>query len=117
MIEKHYLDEKFLSSHGLRSMPSDEKMYHLKGTSNPSNSWGPIWLIYNYFAFCSLLKAGRKDLASSLCESQINLYAKDIQTTGKVDECYHPDLGEPIMKRSFLSWNCLIISMLKKLKE
>ena len=82
-------------------MPSDERMYYLEGTSNPSNSWGPIWLIYNYFAFVSLIKAGRRDLASALCDSQISLYAKDIQRTDKVDECYHPATGEPIMGRSF----------------
>lgn len=117
MIEKHYLDEKFLSKYGLRSMPSDEKPYYLKGTSNPSNSWGPIWLIYNYFAFCALMQAGRKDLAENLLKTQVDLYAKDIQTTGKVDECYHPDTGEAIMGRSFLSWNCLIVSMLKMLNE
>lgn len=117
MIEKHYLDEKFLSPHGLRSTASDEKMYYLGGTSNPSNSWGPVWTIYNYFAFCSLLKAGRADLAADLCERISALFARDIEKTGKVDECYHPLTGEAIMGKSFLSWNCLIVSMLKALKE
>ena len=117
MIEKHYLDENFLSPHGLRSTAADERMYYLKGTSNPSNSWGPIWLIYNYFMFNSLMAANRQDLAEDLCSKIISLYAKDIVKNGKVDECYHPLTGEPIMNRSFLSWNCLIIQMLNKLKN
>lgn len=117
MIEKHFLDEAFLSPNGLRSTACDEKMYYLGGTSNPSNSWGPIWLIYNYIAFHSLIKAGRKDLAKDLCEKMVNLYADDILKTGKVDECYDPMTGEPIMNKSFLSWNCLIIQMLNELRE
>lgn len=114
MIERHYLDEKFLSPNGLRSTASDERMYYLGATSNPSNSWGPIWMIYNYIAFQSLMKAGRRDLAEDLCGKMVSLYARDIEKTGKVDECYDPLTGEPIMGKSFLSWNCLIIQMLNE---
>lgn len=117
MIEKHYLDENFLSPHGLRSTAADERMYYLGGTSNPSNSWGPIWMIYNYFIFNSLIKAGRRDLAEDICQKMVSLYAKDITENGKVDECYDPLTGKAIMDRSFLSWNCLIIQMLNKLKN
>ena len=35
-------------------------------------------------------------MAENLLKTQVDLYAKDIQTTGKVDECYHPDTGEAI---------------------
>ena len=115
-IIKHYLDEKFLSPNGLRSTAEDERVYFLGGTSNPSNSLGPVWLIYNYFVFEGLLKAGRKDLAEDLCGKIIHLYARDIEKNGKTDECYHPITGEPIMGHSFLSWNCLIIKMLKEIK-
>ncbi len=117
MIERHYLDEKFLSPNGLRSTACDERMYYLGGTSNPSNSWGPVWMIYNYLAFQSLKKAGRWDLAEDLCEKMVHLYATDIEKSGKVDECYDPLTGEAIMNRSFLSWNCLIIQMINEVKK
>lgn len=114
MIKKHYLDPEFLSPHGLRSLAQDEKMYCLDGTSNPSNSLGPIWMIYNYLAFESLKKAGRDDLAKDLCEKMLDNFYKDIEKNGKVDECYYPETGEPIMNQSFISWNALIIKMIKE---
>ena len=116
MIEKHYLDPAFLSPYGLRSLAADEKLYCLWGTSNPSNSLGPIWMIYNYLAFESLKKAGRDDLATDLCQKMLNNFAKDIEKSSKVDECYNPETGEPIMNQSFISWNCLIIKMLNECK-
>ncbi len=117
MIERHYLDPAFLSPYGLRSTASDERVYCLKGTSNPSNSLGPIWLIYNYFAFYGLLNAGRRDLAEDLLGRILPLFAKDIETTGKTDECYSPDNGAPIMGKSFLSWNALIIKMIGEIQK
>ena len=116
MIEKHFLDEQFLSPYGLRSTSADERMYCLDGTSNPSNNLGPIWLLHNYIPFKGLLNAGRKDLAKDLCYRLINVMADDIAKTGKVSECYSPDTGDPIMEHSFLSWNTLIIKMLKEIK-
>lgn len=112
MIEKHYLDDKFLSPAGIRSLAEDERMYYLKGTSNPSNSMGPVWLIYNYFSFYGLIKANRKDLAEDLCARAVDVYAEDIQKTGKICEAYHPITKESILDHSFLSWNILIIKMI-----
>lgn len=117
MIEKHYLDPKFLSPYGLRSTAEDERMYCLLPTGNPSNNLGPIWLLHNYIPFIGLLNAGRKDLAKDLCERLIPIMARDIEERGFVCECYSPDTGEPIMKHSFLSWNALIIKMLKEIKD
>lgn len=117
MIERHLTDPKFNSPHGLRSMPTDEKMYTLAATQNPSNSNGPIWLIYNYIAFFGLMRTNRRELAERLCSQMVENFAKDIIANGKTDECYHPETGEPIMKKSFLSWNSLIISMLCELDE
>lgn len=116
MIERHYLDEKWLSPYGFRATAKDERVYYLDGTSNPSNSLGPIWVIYNYMAFESLLKVGCKDLAKDLCEKLVVNFAKDIREHGKVDECYNPETGEAIMNQSFLSWNCLIIKMLEDIR-
>lgn len=116
MINRHYLDEKWFSPYGFRSTAKNERVYYLGGTSNPSNSLGPVWLIYNYIVFESLLKAGRKQLAQELCEKMILNFANDIKKTGKVDECYNPDTGEAIMNQSFLSWNCLIIKMLEEIR-
>jgi putative isomerase len=116
MIQRHYLDDKFLSPYGLRSTASDEKMYCLDGTSNPSNNLGPIWILHNYIPFKGLLNSGRKDLATDLCYRLVGVMANDIEKTGKVCECYSPDTGEPIMAYSFLSWNCLIIKMLKEIR-
>ncbi len=117
MIEKHYLDDKFLSPFGMRSTAEDERMYCLKGTSNPSNNLGPIWILHNYIPFIGLLKSGRKDLAKDLCYRLVNVMANDIVKYGTVSECYHPNTGERIMNHSFLSWNCLIIKMLKEIKS
>ena len=115
-IIKHYLDDKFLSPNGLRSTAEDERVYFLGGTTDPSNSLGPVWLIYNYFMFEGLINAGRKDLAVELCEKMVHIFALDIEKNGKTSESYHPITGEPIMEYSFLSWNCLIIKMLKEIK-
>ena len=52
-----------------------------------------------------------------MCQKIVRLFAEDIKITGKTDECYHPITGQAIMNQSFLSWNCLIIKMLKELKE
>ena len=117
MIEKHYLDPKFLSPYGLRSTAEDERMYCLLPTGNPSNNLGPIWLLHNYIPFIGLLNAGRKDLAKDLCERLIPIMARDIEERGFVCECYSPNDGQPIMKHSFLSWNALIIKMLKEIKD
>ena len=81
------------------------RVYYLGGTSNPSNSLGPIWLIYNYFAFEGLIRAGRKDLAQDICQKIVRLFAEDIKITGITDECYHPITGQAIMNQSLLSWN------------
>lgn len=116
MISRHYRDEKWLSPHGFRSTASDERVYYLGGTSNPSNSLGPIWLIYNYMAFESLIIAGEKGEAKLLLQKIIANFARDIKKSGKVDECYNPDTGEAIMNQSFLSWNCLIIKMLEEIR-
>ena len=116
MIDRHLLDPKFNSPHGLRSLPTDEKMYTLAATQDPSNSNGPIWLIYNYIAFFGLLRMGHREHAEHLCSQMVENFALDIIHNGKTDECYHPETGEPIMKKSFLSWNSLIVSMMNALK-
>lgn len=114
MIERHYLDDKFLSPNGMRSTAEDERMYCLEGSSNPSNNLGPIWILHNYIPFMGLLNAGRDDLAKDLCERLVKILARDIKKTGKVSECYHPMTGEPVIGLNFLSWNCLIIKMIKE---
>jgi putative isomerase len=116
IIERHFKDEKFNSPHGLRSLASDERGYSLQATSNPSNSSGPVWLIYNYIAFYAMLNAGRKDLAEEVCEKMVENFAKDILKNGKTDESYHPETGEPIMGHSFLSWNSLIVDMINQIR-
>ena len=116
MIEKHYLDEKFLSPNGLRSTAEDERMYCIKGTSNPSNNLGPIWILHNYIPFVGLLKAGRKDLAKDLCGRLIKVLARDIKKTGKISESYDPMTGEPVLGLNFLSWNALMVKMIKEVE-
>jgi putative isomerase len=71
-------------------------------------------MIYNYLAFESLKRAGRDDLAKDLCDKMTNNFYNDIVKNGKVDECYNPDTGEPIMNQSFISWNALIVKMIKE---
>ena len=116
IITRHYFDKCFNSPHGIRSLSSNEKGYSLAPTSNPSNSFGPVWLIYNYIAFFGMLNAGRRDLAKEICSKMVDNFANDIIKNGKTDECYSPDTGEPIMRKSFLSWNSLIVDMINYVK-
>lgn len=117
IIDKYYLSPEFLSPYGLRSAAENERFYCLKGTSNPSNSLGPVWVIYNYFAFSFLLKAGRIRLARDLLDRITAVLAADVEQSGKTDECYDPNTGKPIMGKSFVSWNALIIKMYGDMKK
>ena len=83
----------------------------------PSNSLGPVWVIYNYFAFSFLLKAGRIRLARDLLDKITAVLAADVEQSGKTDECYDPNTGKPIMGKSFVSWNALIIKMYGDIKK
>lgn len=117
IIKRHLLDKKFLSPYGLRSLSCDEKIYNISATSNPSNSLGPVWFIYNYFAFKGLMNEGKRKLAKDICNKMILLFARDIKENDKTSESYHPDTGKPLLEHGFLSWNVLIISMLKELRN
>ena len=115
MIEKHYLDDNFLSEFGIRTLSKDEKMYNTTNSSNPSNWLGAIWIVASFCVFKGLMAAGRKDLAEDLAEKTIRLLGLDIEKNGKMSESYVPETGQPMMYGGFLNWNCLAISMLKEL--
>lgn len=117
MIERHYLDPHFLSPYGVRTVADDESMYNTECSSNPSNWLGPIWIVANYCVFKGLLRAGRTDLASDLCDRTVKLLAADIKKNNAMSESYVPESGAPMMYGGFLNWNCLAVSMLKELKE
>ncbi len=114
IIEKNYLDENFLSDYGVRTLAKNEIMYNTENSSNPSNWLGALWTIANYLVFKALLVADRRDLAQDLLSRVVNLLGKDVEESGAFSESYVPETGNRMMHNGFLSWNLLIISMLKE---
>lgn len=114
IIEKNYLDADFLSDYGIRTLAKNEKMYNTENSSNPSNWLGPVWMIPNFLVFKALIKANRRDLAEDLLSRIIKLLGKDVEESGAFSESYVPETGNRMMHNGFLSWNLLVISMLKE---
>lgn len=116
MVKEHYLNSNFLTEYGIRTLSKDEKMYCLEASTNPSNWLGPIWTIATYCVFEGLIKNGYSDLAKELKDKTVRLLSSDIENSGNMSECYIPETGEPILANGFLSWNCLVASMIRELQ-
>ena len=114
MVERHFRDERMVAKYGVRTLASDERMYSLEKSNNPSNWLGPVWGISNYLVFEGLRRYGYGAEAQELCEKTVALFAKDIREYGALSESYLPDTGEPMLYHGFLNWNVLVLDMVKK---
>ena len=101
------------SKYGIRTLASDEPMYNLEKTSNPSNWLGAIWGISNYCVWKGLKRYGEEGIAEKLRQATIELYGGNLKKYGDFFESYQPDSGEPNLNPGFLSWNLLIAEMLR----
>ena len=114
ILNKNYSDPNFLSPYGIRSLASNERMYNLESTSNPSNWLGPIWIVVQYCLWECLERVGMKQEADDLTQRVLHLLAMDIQKNGHMSESYRSDDGSPMMYSGFLNWNCLILCKMNK---
>ena len=113
MVAEHYRNPKtFNAPFGVRSLSRMEKMYNLRGTSNPSSWMGPVWGVANYLTFRGLVRYGFADDARELAERTIRLFGRDVERFGAMHEYYQPENGEPILNRGFQNWNYLVLNMI-----
>lgn len=114
IVKENLFDEKaFWAPYGVRTLSKYEKMYRLKGTENPSNWQGSVWILSNYFMFKALLKYGYVSQAEDLAKKTIDLLAKDLEENGAFHEYYDPETGEGLFNKGFSSWNLLAFNMLE----
>lgn len=102
----------FRANFGVRTLSRLEKPYNLRASNNPSNWLGPVWGISNYLVFRGLEKYGFADDARELAEQTVELFGRDLATTGCLHEFYNPDTGEAIMTRNFQNWNFLVLNLI-----
>ena len=112
MVERYRDQRTFSARYGVRTLSRLEKMYDLRATNNPSNWLGPIWGISNYLVFRGLLKYGFENDARELAQTTIELFGRDLESSGGLHEYYHPDSGEPIVTKGFQNWNFLVLNMI-----
>ncbi|WP_334148510.1 MGH1-like glycoside hydrolase domain-containing protein [Microbacterium sp.] len=112
MRERLQETRTFRANYGVRTLSRLEKPYNLRASNNPSNWLGPVWGISNYLVFRGLQKYGFADDARELAEQTIELFGRDLATTGCLHEFYNPDTGEAIMTRNFQNWNFLVLNMI-----
>jgi putative isomerase len=105
-------DDRLRARWGVRSLSSQESMYSLEFSSNPSNWLGPVWIIANYFAWKGLQRYGFHKEAGELADKTIALLAADLKTNGSLNEYYHPDTGNALSHSGFLDWNLLVLEMI-----
>jgi len=101
----------------VRTLSRLEKMYDLRASNNPSNWLGPIWGVSNYLVFRGLVKYGFAEDAIELAEKTVELFGRDLETSGSLHEFYHPDNGEPIMTKGFQNWNFTVLNMIAWLED
>lgn len=113
LVKEHFADPRtFNARFGIRTLSADERMYCPEvESSNPSNWLGPIWIIANFMVWESLRNAGYTNEAAELAYKTQRLLLDDLQHTGTLHECYHPDSGAPNFNAGFISWNVLALLM------
>lgn len=117
MVERLRDDRTFNAAYGVRTLSRLEKMYDLRASNNPSNWLGPIWGVSNYLVFRGLVKYGFEEDAIELAEKTVELFGRDLETSGSLHEYYHPDNGEPIMTKGFQNWNFTVLNMIAWLED
>jgi len=116
LVERHLSSkQEFDSPWGVPTLARNERMYAPEiETSNPSNWLGPVWIIANYLVWEGLRNYGFKDEANQLADKTVRLLERDLELTGTLHECYHPDTAKPNCNGDFLSWNILGTLMRKE---
>ncbi len=112
-LVEHLKDETVFAKYGIRTLASDETMYNLEKTCNPSNWLGAIWGIPNYCVYKGLRRYGQNELADQLQRATIELFGQNLKEHGHLFESYQPDTGEPNLNPGFLSWNLLVLDMVE----
>lgn len=113
LLHIHYLgSDKFRAAAGVRSLSSEESMYSLVFSSNPSNWLGPIWIVVNYFVWKGLKAYGFEAEAQDLANKTVRVLSADLSTSGTTNEYYHPDSGKPLSHPGFVDWNMLVLEMI-----
>lgn len=113
VVEEHYRNEKtFCAPYGVRTLSKMEKMYNLRGSSNPSSWLGPVWGISNYLTFRGMVKYGFEKDAKDLCEKTVRLFGEDLERNGVLHEYYQPENGMGILNPGFQNWNYLVLNMI-----
>jgi putative isomerase len=114
-VRVNYLyDQRFRANWGVRSLSFREPMYSMEFSSNPSNWLGPIWIIVNYFAWKGLKDYGFYQEATELADKTLQLLSTDLETSGSLNEYYHPDTGVPLSHAGFMDWNLLVLEMIER---
>lgn len=113
MVERHLRNAgEFDCLFGVRTLAATEKMYNTNtNTSNPSNWLGPVWILSNYLVYIALKRYGYDQDARELADKTLKLLQSDIESSGCLHECYHPETGEPNFNHGFFSWNILVSQM------
>lgn len=114
LVRQNYLaDDRFRAAAGVRSLSSQETMYSMAFSSNPSNWLGPVWIIVNYLVWKGLKDYGFSQAASELADKTMKLLADDLAKNGSLNEYYHPDTGAALSHRGFMDWNMLVLEMMQ----
>ncbi len=108
----HLDDPRMVTAYGIRTLASDEKMYDLEKSGNPSNWLGAIWTVANYTVYKGLLRYGFTERAECMRAATLALLGKNLHESGEMFESYQPDTGEPNLHPGFLSWNLLSLELL-----
>jgi putative isomerase len=113
LVQLHYLaDQRFRADWGVRSLSSQETMYSLDFSSNPSNWLGPVWIIVNYLVWKGLKDYGFHDAAEDLAGKTLGILSADLTKNGSLNEYYHPDTGAALSHKGFMDWNLLVLEMI-----
>lgn len=104
--------ETFAGRYGIRSLSAKESMYSLIASTNPSNWLGPVWIIVNYLVWSGLEKNGFTREARSLAANTVKMLASDLESSGSLNEYYHPDTGNALSHKGFMDWNLLVLEMI-----
>ncbi len=109
LVERHLNNgAEFDCSWGVRTLARNERMYAPEiNSGNPSNWLGPIWIVANYVVYEGLKRYGFTLEAAILAGKTKGLLTGDLEKTGTLHECYHPDTAVPNFNAGFLSWNVL----------
>ena len=109
---KHMANQQTIGApYGVRTLSAAESMYSLVASSNPSNWLGPVWIISNYLVWKALMSNGFKFEAQQIASLTVSMLARDLATSGSLNEYYHPETGQPLSHKGFMDWNLLVLEM------